>query len=588
MLNFLFFLLESKFYKKTTIIRILSDVKQFLDLLKNAFVLLDENIEKEKIKEIVRKLKRRNIFLIPKKIKPFDKEYKEKLKEILNEFRKYNPKTFFVKLPPCIFPNKFDAFDLKVNDYFLFFSEEGERKISFNRQSCPYRTKGLCDGIFCSKWKIEKEELKVEKYDNYFIVYSPDKIGFVVFDEEEFKEFEELTENYNKEFNFYYYFLWRRGLIKINNISVIDFKFIDKMKEVHPSIIEIELSNSCNMACKYCYVSAGKDKVISWDKLKKIIEKVINEMSEKEIAIQLGGGEALMFFDLIEKAVNYGRFLASKKGKIVKFMIQSNGILVGKYARKLRELGISVGISFDGPYQDKTRPLPGGLGSREIVLKSIKKAREEGLNIDGGIAVVIKPEQMKAIYEDYKKNGFKRIKFLYYFKAGRGKDNNIDEMSKKEQGKFADEEFELFVKGLKEGVYLTETISKVLSLVSRNRPEVCHKTPCGAGRNFFVFDREGNVYPCYHFIKLSKFKMGDLNTSFEEIINSPIKKELDERQVENLECKNCPIKYFCCSGCTSHAYFHYGKIKAKSPYCEYYKRIYKKLMIWLKENYLIF
>jgi uncharacterized protein len=564
--------------------------EEIFEKIKNkSFLLLDENNQKE-VLDFIKNNQTKEIFLIPKKIKPFNKEYRNFLRNFIEEARKYNKKVFYVKLPPCIFPitDKFDSFSLN-NGYFSFYSEEGKKEISFNKKNCIFKTKGLCDGIFCSEWKIEKENLKVEKVNNYYIVYSPDKIGFAVFDEKEYKEFKKLIDEYNKEYNFYYFFLWKRGLIKINNTPIITDHFIEKMKEVDPVIVEIELSNSCNLACKYCYVSAGKDKVISWETLKKIIEKVIKEFPSKEIAIQLGGGEALLFMDLIEKAVNYGKILASKLNKKVSFMIQSNGLLLGKYAEKLKELNISVGISFDGPFQDINRPLPNGKGSRELLLKSIKEARKKGIPVEGAISVVIKPEQMFPIYEDLKANGFKRIKFLYYFKAGRGKQYGIEEMNEKEQLEFAEKEFELFKKSLEDNIYLTETITKIMNLLSRKRPEVCSKTPCGAGRNFFVFDREGNIYPCYHFIKLSKFKMGNLNSKFEEIINSDIKKELDKRHVNNLEdCKSCPIKYYCSSGCTSHAYYHYGKIQAKSPYCLYYKAIYKKLMIWLKENALIF
>jgi len=561
----------------------------FQHFINKAFLFLDEENQKE-VLNFIEKNKNKEIFLIPKKIKPFDKNYRNFLKNFIEKARKINKNIFFVKLPPCIFPikEKFNSFSVD-NGYFSFYSEEGKKTINFNKESCVFKSKGLCDGVFCSKWSIKKENLLEEKINDYFLVFSPNKIGFVVFNEKEYKEFKELIENYKKEYNFYYFFLWKRGLVKINGNSVITDNFIKEMEKVNPTIVEIELSNSCNLACTYCYVSAGKDKVIDWLTLKRIIEKVIKEFPSDEIAIQLGGGEALMFMDLIEKAVNYGKILASKLNKKVTFMIQSNGLLLGKYADKIRELNISVGISFDGPFQDINRPLPNGKGSRELLLKSIKEAREKGLSVDGAIAVVINPKQMEAIYEDLKKNGFKRIKFLYYFKAGRGKENNIEEMSKKEQVEFAEEEFKLFLRSLKDNIFLTETLTKIMNLLSRKRPEVCSKTPCGAGRNFFVFDREGNIYPCYHFIKLNNFKMGNLNSSFEEIINSKIKKELDKRQVNNLEdCKNCSIKFFCCSGCTSHAYYNFGKILAKSPYCLYYKTIYKKLMIWLKENALIF
>ena len=68
-----------------------------------------------------------------------------------------------------------------------------------------------------------------------------------------------------------------------------------------------------------------------------------------------------------------------------------------------------------------------------------------------------------------------------------------------------------------------------------------------------------------------------------------IRKKLDKRNVNELkECSNCEIKYFCCSGCSSNAFFAYGDLLKKSPMCDYYKKIYILLMKWLKEEYLIF
>ena len=556
------------------------------------FLFLDLNSNyKNKLKKALEKAKKENrkLIVIPLNLKPFDKEYQNKINEIKLILAKENVGKL-VNLPPCIIPtNEFNSFNSKINDYFLFSSEEGVANIKFNKNTCPFYLKGKCDGIFCSNWKISKEEnLKIEKKGRFYFIFSPNKSGFIVFDKDEFQLFQRLIEDYNKEYNFFYFLLWRKGIIRINNVPVITENFFEKFKEVDVVIVEIELSNSCNLRCKYCYVNAGVDKVISWDLLKKIIDKIL-ELPKKEIAVQLGGGEALLHMNLIERAVNYGNKKAREKGKKIIWMIQSNGLLVGKFAEKLKKLNISVGVSYDGPYQDVYRVLPNGKGSRELFIKSIKEARKKGLNIYGAISVIIDPNQMFEIYEDLKKQGFKQWKVLYYFNAGRGEKEGIKIMDKEKQIKFAENEFELFKKGLKEGIILKETITKLNNLLIRHRPQVCSKTPCGAGRNFIVFNRKGEIFPCYHFIQIEKFKMGELSNKWKEIFNSKIKKELDERFVNNLkECKNCEFKFFCSAGCTSNAYFAYGDIAKKSPMCKYYKRIYLLLMKWLKEEYLIF
>ncbi len=554
----------------------------FLDLNKNYEYELNKALEKAKKED-------RRLIIIPLNLKPFDKQYQKKIKEILNMLEKSKVGKL-VNLPPCVLPtNNFNSFDSKINDYFLFSNEEGFVNIDFDKNKCPFYLKGKCDGIFCSNWKIEKEKnIKIKKEGSYYFLFSPDKSSFLVFDKEEFNLFQKLIENYNKEYNFFYFFLWRKGIIKINGKSIISDSFFERFKEIDIVIVEIELSNACNLRCKYCYVSAGEDKAIEWNILKNIIDKVL-ELPNKEIAIQLGGGEALLHFDLIEKAVNYGNKKAREKGKKIVWMIQSNGLLVGKFAEKLKRLNISVGVSYDGPYQDIYRVLPNGKGSRDLFLKSIEEARKKGLNIYGAISVIIDPDQMFEIYKDLKEQGFKQWKVLYYFNAGRGEKEGIKIMDKEKQVKFAENEFELFKKGLREGIILKETITKLNNLLLRYRPQVCSKTPCGAGRNFIVFNKKGEIFPCYHFIQLNNFKMGDLTNNWEEIFSSKIKKVLDKRFVNDLEeCKNCEFKFFCCSGCTSNAYFAYGNILKKSPMCEYYKRIYLLLMKWLKEEYLIF
>ncbi len=564
----------------------------FFHYYKHLFLFLDFNsqIWETKLENVISKAEKekRKIILIPFNFKPFDEEYQQKLRKAKEIIERKNLGKI-VNLPPCVFPqNIFNFYDTRVNDYFLFLTEEGFKKINFKINKCPFYLKNRCDGVLCSDWKIKQENIKIKQKNNFYFLFSPDKIGFLPLNSEEYKLFEKLMEKYNKEYNPFYFLLWRKGLIKINDVSVISSEFVKKWMENDVVIVEIELSNSCNLRCKYCYVSAGEDKPIDFFILKKIIDKIL-ELPSKEIAVQLGGGEALLHFDLIEKAVMYGNKKAREKGKKIIWMVQSNGLLVGKFAEKLKKLNISVGISYDGPYQNIYRLLPNGMGSKEEVINSIKKARNNGLNLQGAISVIINPSQMEKIYEDIKENNFKYWKILYYFKAGRGKKENIGEMNEENQLKFAEEEFKLFKNGLKEGIILKETITKLNNLLTRHRPQVCSKTPCGAGRNFVVFNKKGEIFPCYHFIQISYFKMGDLEDSWEEIFNSKIKKELDKRFVNNLEkCKNCEFKFFCCAGCTSNAYFTYGNILNKSPMCNYYKKIYLLLMKWLKEEYLVF
>jgi uncharacterized protein len=93
--------------------------------------------------------------------------------------------------------------------------------------------------------------------------------------------------------------------------------------------------------------------------------------------------------------------------------------------------------------------------------------------------------------------------------------------------------------------------------------------------NFLTFLPNGDVFPCNRFSNYINFRIGNINeNSFDEILNSPVRKKLLLRSSNNIpSCRNCKYKTYCKGGCMSQAYEFYHDVFAKDYYCTSFFRI---------------
>jgi uncharacterized protein len=133
----------------------------------------------------------------------------------------------------------------------------------------------------------------------------------------------------------------------------------------------------CNLKCIYCYAKGGDSKeVISLNKVKKAINYVrnMNKLAECFDLYLVGGGEPLLYFDLILKIVNY----AESKFNNVKIHVVTNGTFSEKILNWLIEKDVNVRISFDGFGHDIQRKFQDKRLSSTVVKENIKKLVQRG------------------------------------------------------------------------------------------------------------------------------------------------------------------------------------------------------------------
>ncbi len=152
--------------------------------------------------------------------------------------------------------------------------------------------------------------------------------------------------------------------------------------------LRISITNRCNVRCFYCHHDGivAQDYEMTPDEIERIVT-VAKEIGIEKI--RLSGGEPLIREDIVE--------MVSKINKVGfrDISLTTNGILLGKYAEKLHEAGLTrVNVSFD-TLNPKTYRFITKRNFMENAKAGIQKAVESGLN-----PVKVNMVVMKGINDD--------------------------------------------------------------------------------------------------------------------------------------------------------------------------------------------
>ncbi len=108
--------------------------------------------------------------------------------------------------------------------------------------------------------------------------------------------------------------------------------------------VNLHITERCNYQCKYCFAHFGKQKDLSVDNWKKIIDNLAQ--SGKVSAINFAGGEPLLyknFIELVDYAKNYGFKLSLISNG---YFLLNEKLTPDKLLKNLNMLGVSID-SFD-------------------------------------------------------------------------------------------------------------------------------------------------------------------------------------------------------------------------------------------------
>jgi uncharacterized protein len=337
--------------------------------------------------------------------------------------------------------------------------------------------------------------------------------------------------------------------------------------DTEPSAISLNLAQSCNLACSYCYADEGRfggaNRSMSADIALATIEQFIKNAPKKRVTIGFIGGEPFVNRDTLYRSVASAKLVAAACGVSVGFSVTTNGtLLTPDDLTLLRENAFAVSVSIDGDagMNDVHRSDRQGAGSFAKIVHNLRpllahpgraKIAARSTIARDDLRVLERVEALCAI-------GFPEVGVSPL----RTSPNpslvfTPDDWSVllQEMIRAAEAEWERVVAG---GQFRFSNLAVALKEIHRGS---CRPLPCGAAANYVSVSAEGNYFSCHRTIDDPRFALGTLADGLDA---SAREQFLQSRLVDTQEpCRSCWARYLCGGGC------HAEVVKSGRDSCDY-------------------
>ncbi|MFI3226699.1 MAG: thioether cross-link-forming SCIFF peptide maturase [Clostridia bacterium] len=332
----------------------------------------------------------------------------------------------------------------------------------------------------------------------------------------------------------------------------------------------LHVSHDCNLRCKYCFAETGDfgtgRKIMPIDVAKKAIDFVIEKSGKRRnIEVDFFGGEPLMAMDTVKATVEYARGLEKEHGKLFRFTITTNGVLLDQETIDYVNTEMSnVVLSIDGDKQtnDTMRKTVNGQGSYDVIMpkfQNLVSTRDENLDYYARGTFTKNNLDFSKDVLHLADAGFKHVSVEpVTSEPGVGYDLSEEELP----AIFA--EYENLCDILLERKAQGKPVNFFHFMIDLDQGPCVIKRlrGCGAGYEYVAVTPEGDIYPCHQFVGNDEYKQGNV---FDGSFDMDISKEFSSLNIYSREkCRDCWAKFYCSGGCSSANNLINGNLK--EPY----------------------
>lgn len=446
--------------------------------------------------------------------------------------------------------------------------------------------------------KLKKKNYYTFNKNNKKFLMDIYKMKFAEITEDEYIIFnEQRFENCNEHLT--------EKILKLNELDLFfsddtPTEFIDtKTRELSFSLPSV---HSCNLNCKYCFANAGenfqeKDKSFSKEMVEKCLKFLVNNSKLREYEKYrldfVSGGEPLLDKKSLYEIIDLAKHTFESEEKDLFIWLCTNATLVKeKDLEEFSKKGIRVGISLDGDKEgnDYCRTYKNGLGTYEDILKTIEMIKESK-NISKylkelwGLSVLTKKNQdLIKICNHMIELGFTTLQM----RLVRTQDEELvfsekcSEVLFKNIEEFIEYLFKNAIDNYLDPLQLilndNDYIGKIIRRIILESPYVRR---CKAGLNKFSFAANGDIYPCDAFVGNEEFKLGNIDTGFNE---ERLKKFEDLSVFSREKCSLCWARFICGGDCYHNGLLVNDNISIPdSNFCEMVYHIITTSVYWINE-----
>ena len=317
--------------------------------------------------------------------------------------------------------------------------------------------------------------------------------------------------------------------------------------------LSLNVAQSCNLGCKYCYADEGKfggrSQLMPLAVAEQSIDRLIAE-AEPGVDLVVGfmGGEPLLNRELVHHITHYAKQKGAENQHKIRFSITTNGTLVtAEDATLFAAHQFNVSISLDGPksLNNRLRPTPSGRGSYEAVMQGLAQltAQRPG-HLSARFTVTPQTERLLPILEHVLSLGVDDAGFAPVL------------VSPNPDYAFQASEFQQFLQHMVE----CGEACKQHQLSGQRFPFTNFETalneihrgshrpyPCGAGAGYLSVNAQGKLYACHRLVDDDQWAMGSVQQGSDIDARTQL---LSHNHVDFMQpCSDCWARYLCGGGC---------------------------------------
>ncbi|MHB8052701.1 MAG: TIGR04083 family peptide-modifying radical SAM enzyme [Methanoregula sp.] len=332
----------------------------------------------------------------------------------------------------------------------------------------------------------------------------------------------------------------------------------------NPFHIMIIPTLGCPSKCKYCWSSEEGSPTMSIDTVKDIVAW-LQDFRKDRVTFTFHGGEPLL-----AGADFYRQALPLLSGELAEltpdFAMQTNlWRMTPEIAAVLAEYHVPLGSSIDGP--DEITDSQRGDGYFAKCMKGYEIARAAGLSVRFICTFTNKSvKHREEIFNFFKEKGFV-LKLHPALPSLRSENPKEWALEPEEYG-------ELLV------YLLDKSLENLGTMEVMNINDLCRCVFTRMG-NTFAIGPEGSIYPCYRFVGMPEWVMGNVRDRprMEQLMQSdPGRRMTAFSEYVDTACKDCSHIRYCRGGCPYNAIAPSGgSLEGVDPHCIAYKRIFDEL-----------
>lgn len=324
----------------------------------------------------------------------------------------------------------------------------------------------------------------------------------------------------------------------------------------HPRAISLNVAQSCNLTCTYCYADEGRFGGASRRMSQAVARRAVDELIDNgspgdSLLVGFIGGEPLLNRPVVHDCVAYATARASSASVTVGFSITTNGTLVQPRDVELfRANPFAVTVSVDGgkPTHDRHRRRRDGSGSWQQIIDRLRDLLERPGNarVSARATVTRDDLDVAGVVGDLAAAGFTEVGVS----PARTGPNPALLLSGSDWQDYlhalieaADAEIARLRRCGTLGGWRFANLGHALIEIHRgtNRP-----LPCGAAYGYVSVDADGRYSTCHRTIGDERFALGELGALSQEARMGFLSKRLVDQQEP---CTSCWARYLCGGGC---------------------------------------